>query len=96
MSDDSSRRISTLREALGMMTVIELRCDGPRLHGVVDPVNMTIEVKCERRRCGHEPGTVTLHTFDLLNGFLVNSVTYNDPAKKGRPDARQRTAVRSA
>lgn len=65
----------------------DLRCEGPRLHGVVDPESMTIEVKCDRRRCGHEPGTVVLHTFDLLNGFLVNTRTFSDPAKKGTQHA---------
>ena len=75
----------------------DLRCHGPRLHGVVDPVNMTIEVKCDRRKCGHEPGVVVLHTFDLLNGFLINTTSYNDPARKGRQHAsRQLSAVRPA
>lgn len=75
----------------------ELRCEGPRLHGVVDLENNTIEVKCDRRKCGHEPGTVVLHTFDLASGLLVTTSIFNDPAKKGTPhDSRQLTAVRPA
>jgi hypothetical protein len=62
---------------------MDLRCGG-RLHGRVDEEAGTLEVKCDRRGCGHEPGTVVLHTFDLGNGFLIGTRIFKDPAKEGR------------
>lgn len=67
------------------MLVTDLRCNGPRLHGVVDWDSKTIEVKCGRRECGHESGVVVLHTFCLQFGRLLSTKTFSDPVKKGTP-----------
>lgn len=64
------------------MPVTDLRCEGPRLHGVVDWDAKTIEVKCDRRKCGHAPGVVVLHTFCLQFGRLLSTKFYNDPMRK--------------
>jgi hypothetical protein len=56
---------------------LELRC-GPVLHGIVLP-DGKLEVKCRSRFCGHEPGVVVLHQFDVHTG-AVTTKRYRDPA----------------
>lgn len=57
----------------------ELRCD-TTMHGrMLD--EYTLEVKCKRRRCGHAPGVVVLHTFDIREGKLISTKKYADPRR---------------
>lgn len=74
----------------------ELRC-GTTMHGrMLDET--TLEVKCKRRACGHRPGTVVLHEFNIQTGVLLKTKRYADPQKgqvsygSGEPGA----AIRSA
>ena len=46
---------------------VPLRCSND-LYGIYDTDNMTIEVKCKRRRCGARPGVVVLHEISLKEG----------------------------
>lgn len=58
----------------------ELRCEGT-LHGVVSDDLKSIEVKCQRRKCGHVPGVVVLHTLSLETGQVISTRRFSDPAK---------------
>lgn len=57
----------------------ELRCEGT-LFGVISDDLKTIEVKCKRRKCGHRPGVVVLHTLSLETGKEVSTRRFADPA----------------
>lgn len=55
----------------------DLRCPS-RLHGkAVD--ELTLEVKCDSRRCGAGQGAVVLHYFSLTTGELLDTKKYTDP-----------------
>ncbi len=57
----------------------ELRC-GTTMHGrMLDSTRL--EVKCKRRACGHKPGVVVLHIFDVHTGSLLDTKKYADPQK---------------
>ncbi len=57
----------------------ELRC-GSTMHArMLDQT--TLEVKCKRRACGHAPGVVVLHTFDITTGRLMGTRKFADPQK---------------
>lgn len=74
----------------------ELRC-GTTMHGrMLD--ERRLEVKCKRRACGHIPGVVVLHVFDVTTGKLIETKKYADP-QKGRVihgTSQSGLAVRSA
>lgn len=55
---------------------MDLRCEGT-LHGRVE--DNIFEVKCHRRMCGHKPGVVVIHVFDLTSGDLLETKKYADP-----------------
>lgn len=64
---------------------VPLRCSND-LYGIYDTDNMTIEVKCKRRRCGARPGVVVLHEISLKEGQVgkvVSTKRFADPNKKG-------------
>ena len=57
----------------------ELRCGGT-MHGrILD--DHRIEVKCKRRSCGHKPGVVVLHIFNIQSGELLDTKRFTDPRK---------------
>jgi hypothetical protein len=58
----------------------ELRC-GTTMHGRMLS-DHELEVKCKRRACGHKPGVVVLHVFDIRTGNLVSTKRYADPQKE--------------
>ena len=81
------------------MGTVDLRCKGNTLHGRATDGTGTIEVKCKRRRCGHRPGAVVLHTFDLHTGAETGTRIFAEPKnQKGESDASHSNtaAVRSA
>lgn len=55
---------------------MELRCDA-KLHGNLE--NGKLEVKCDSRFCGHRPGVVVLHTFNLETGEMTTKQYKNPP-----------------
>lgn len=64
---------------------VPLRCSND-LYGIYDTDNMTIEVKCKRRRCGARPGVVVLHEISLKEGQVgkvVSTRRFADPKRKG-------------
>jgi len=64
---------------------VPLRCSND-LYGIYDTDNMTIEVKCKRRRCGARPGVVVLHEISLKEGQvgkIVSTRRFADPKRKG-------------
>jgi hypothetical protein len=74
----------------------ELRC-ATTMHGrMLDDTKL--EVKCKRRACGHKPGVVVLHIFDVHTGMLLDTKKYADPQKgqvsygSSEPGAAVRTA----
>lgn len=74
----------------------ELRCAGTMHARMLDET--TLEVKCKRRACGHIPGVVVLHTFNILTGELLKTQKFADP-RKGRVSygpGHTQLAVRSA
>lgn len=75
---------------------MELRCPH-KLHGVIVKPGL-IEVKCDSKFCGHEPGVVVLHRFDVETGDLVETRTFKNPTLEGseNADCDQRTSLRSA
>lgn len=61
-----------------------LRCPND-LYGIFDPVDLTIEVKCKRRRCGSKPGVIVLHKISLKEGQIgtvVSTRRFADPRRK--------------
>ena len=75
---------------------MELRCDGT-MHGRLNAENLTLEVKCKRRKCGVQPGVVVLHTFDLRTGELIETKQFADPRREVKNGSSSlRTAVRPA
>lgn len=83
---------------------MELRCDS-KLHGILRDGDV-LEVKCGSSLCGHGPGVVILHRFNLHTG-VVETLKYKDPggaetspeqerSKTSNGHSNQRTAVRSA
>lgn len=60
---------------------MELRCEGD-LYGIISEDRETIEVKCKRRKCGHKPGLVVLHTLSLTTGQVIKTSIYKDPSRK--------------
>ncbi|AVR56918.1 hypothetical protein SEA_HUWBERT_46 [Microbacterium phage Huwbert] len=59
----------------------ELRCNGT-LFGIISDDGTTIEVKCNRRRCGHAPGLVVLHILSLTTGQELSTRVFKDPTRK--------------
>jgi len=57
---------------------IKLRCDGT-LYGVVSDDHQTIEVRCTRRKCGHEAGVIVLHTLSIETGKVLNTRRFREP-----------------
>lgn len=74
----------------------ELRCRST-MHGILDDEHSHLEVKCQRRACGHRSGVVVLHTFDLRDGSFTTKL-YRNPTREDVTDgiASTDTAVRSA
>ena len=58
--------------------ITELRCGGT-MHGKLNIVGGTLEVKCNRRGCGAQRGIVVLHTFDVKTGKIVGTRKFRDP-----------------
>jgi hypothetical protein len=57
---------------------MELRC-GAKLHAIL--FEEYLEVKCNSRRCGHEPGVVVLHRFSRTTGELIETKRFRDPER---------------
>jgi len=75
---------------------VELRC-GAKKHGELIAEGTLLEVKCSSRFCGHQPGTVVLHRFDVVTGELVESAQFKDPNRKEKGNAsRDSSSVRTA
>lgn len=55
-----------------------LYCGNKILFGVIHPEGI-LEVKCRSGRCGHRPGVLVFHRFDLHTGELVETKQYKDP-----------------
>jgi hypothetical protein len=55
---------------------VSLRCH--KLHGLIRDGEV-LEVKCNSRFCGAEPGVVVLHHFDLVTGDLVKTLRFKEP-----------------
>jgi hypothetical protein len=62
---------------------VELRCES-RLHGELLELEgeRAIEVKCRSKFCGHSPGVVVLHRFDLVTGKLLETKRYRELGSK--------------
>ena len=63
----------------------ELRCDNNILFGILD--GDFLDVKCRSQYCGHAPGTVVIHRFDLATGDLLYTSRYKDPGIKPRKES---------
>jgi hypothetical protein len=59
---------------------VELRCDS-KLHGIVVDTGV-VEVKCDSRFCGAQPGVTVLHRFDVVTGELVGTVKFKSPERR--------------
>lgn len=55
----------------------ELRCDQGKLFGIL--VEDVLEVRCQSRFCGHEPGLVVIHRFSLQTGEMLGTRRYRNP-----------------
>lgn len=78
---------------------IELRC-GKRLHGVLTDDGV-LEVACRSALCGHEPGVLVIHRFDVSTGEFLDTKRYKDATevlnRKEQGDALgQCTSVRNS
>jgi hypothetical protein len=59
---------------------MDLRCPSGILFGITDDGH-TLEVKCKSNRCGHQPGVVVLHRFNIVTG-VATTLRFKDPANK--------------
>lgn len=73
---------------------MDLRCDSGILHGKLEDV--VVEFKCKSARCGHQPGTVVLHRFNVLTGELLATVKFTDPTRRSNHATRNGISIRSA
>lgn len=55
----------------------ELRCDQGKLFGIL--MSDVLEVRCQSRFCGHEPGLVVIHRFSLTTGEMLDTRRYRNP-----------------
>ncbi len=62
----------------------DLRCDNGIMFGVLD--DGFLDVKCRSSYCGHAPGAVVIHRFDLASGKLLYTSRYKDPGTKPRKE----------
>jgi hypothetical protein len=60
--------------------MIELRCDNNIKFGELFEEDGVLEVRCRSSRCGHEPGVVVVHGFDVETGKLLGTEKYRDPS----------------
>lgn len=58
---------------------IELRCD-MRLHGFLSGDGV-LEIACRSRLCGHEPGVLVIHQFDVHTGEFLGTNRYKDASE---------------
>lgn len=56
---------------------VELRCLAKK-HGELDDFNV-LEVKCNSKFCGAEPGIIILHRFSTVTGKLLSTEKFKDP-----------------
>lgn len=56
---------------------MELRCPH-KLHGMLIAEGV-LEVKCDSKFCGHGPGVVVLHRFDVKTGELLETKSFKNP-----------------
>lgn len=64
--------------------LIPLRCPQD-MYGNFDDEELTLEVKCKRRRCGAGLGVIVLHKISLKEGQvgkLVSTKRFADPNKR--------------
>jgi hypothetical protein len=59
--------------------MIELRCDNEIKFGELLEDEPVIEVRCRSRRCGHRPGVVVIHGFDVETGKLLGTRRFAEP-----------------
>jgi hypothetical protein len=63
----------------------ELRCDNGILFGILDG-EQVIEFKCRSRRCGARLGVVVIHYFSVVDGLLVKTDLFKDPATTNKKE----------
>lgn len=56
---------------------MDLRCP-TRLQAVLHEDGV-LEVRCKNNRCGHAPGVVVIHRFNIKTGDLIDTKRYRDP-----------------
>lgn len=61
----------------------DIRCNSKKHAELINP--QIIEVKCNSRFCGAEPGIVVIHQFNTTTGALVSTNTYKNPPKGSEP-----------
>lgn len=59
---------------------MELRCNS-KLHGILE--ESILEIKCNSKFCGAEPGIVILHQFNNKTGILIKTLRFLEPKVKG-------------
>lgn len=75
---------------------MDLRCDSGIKHGDLAVEEGVLEVKCRSKRCGHQPGIVVIHRFDVKTGALISTHKFTDPVRRDSDAARHCVSVRSA
>ena len=60
----------------------ELRCPA-KLHFVLIDGHI-LERKCNSKFCGHEPGIVVLHRWDINTGELIETLKYRSTTQRGK------------
>jgi hypothetical protein len=58
---------------------MDVRCENKK-HAELE--GEFLEVKCDSRFCGAQPGTVVLHQFDARTGELVKTMKFKNPKKE--------------
>lgn len=73
---------------------MDVRCQAGKLHAVLG--DGWIEIRCHNKWCGHRPGTVVIHRFDVTTGELIQTKKYAQPKEETRGAPCSGAAVRSA
>lgn len=72
----------------------ELRCDSKKHGEIID--DHIVEIKCNSKFCGAEPGIVVLHQFNAVTGELIQTKSYKEMIRsKSNAHHQYSTALRT-
>lgn len=58
---------------------MDIRCPSKKHGELIEPG--LVEVKCDSKFCGAEPGVSVIHRFDTITGKMLDTLKFKDPRK---------------